>query len=419
MSAGKVRIVGGGLTGVLAAFEAHRLGCRDIELHERFDRLGGVALPRAAHGLELREGCIYFGPPGDPMRVLFEGHGLAFEDFENRFGSVSPAPGDDLTFVRDFGGPALPTRTLALGEGIGETLTDRLRAYPKEIAEPLRRYCQWHLGTWLDEVHESAAIPMAINRVYPLGPPAAEIAALKRSDPLHDELYAIPRALWGRLNNLTASLPQDGFSAFFERCRRKLEGLGVKVFDTALVSPRQALAAREPGETLVWAANPMPLFKAVGLEAPKLVKKSFATYVFKARYGGHLPFYAQNFTARGSVFRVYLYESRGETLLLAECVAECGDAELRREIHRLMSGFAGAGLSIGEQVGQNLAPRWIYQSVEAMRGLKTLRASLARSMGAAFVPGAWEPYAKAEKFAEVNAGLAAALQSAPAAATAA
>ncbi len=81
----KVRIVGGGLTGILAAFEAHRLGCRDIELHERFDRLGGVALPREAHGLELREGCIYFGPRTDPIRRLLEWHGLAFEEFEHGF----------------------------------------------------------------------------------------------------------------------------------------------------------------------------------------------------------------------------------------------------------------------------------------------------------------------------------------------
>ena len=44
-----------------------------------------------------------------------------------------------------------------------------------------------------------------------------------------------------------------------------------------------------------------------------------------------------------------------------------------------------------------------------MHGLVQLRATLANRMGPAFVPGAWEPYAKAEKFAQVNAGLAAAL----------
>lgn len=416
----RVRIVGGGLTGVLAAFEAHRLGCRDIVLHERFDALGGVALPRQAHGLELREGCIYFGPRGDPMRALLESHGLAFEDFENRFGSVSPAPGGDIAVTHDFGGPALPTGELALKPMTGDSLTGRLRAYPDDIGQALTRYCQWHLGgAWLDEVHESAVIPMAVNRVFPLGPEIAQIAARKRAEPLYDELYAVPRSLWGRLNNLTASLPRGGFGAMFAQARRALEGLGVAVHDTSLISPRQAMAERQPGETLVWAANPMPLFKTVGLEAPKLVKKSFATYIFKAKYAGPLPFYVQNFTATGSIFRVYLYESRGQTLALAECIQECGEAELRREIHRLMSGFGGASLSLAEQVGANVGPRWIYQSVDAMRKLTALRAAFGRSLGEAFVPGAWEPYAKAEKFAQVNAGLAAALDRPDAAASAA
>ncbi|WP_309644512.1 NAD(P)-binding protein [Phenylobacterium sp.] len=421
MSPRRVRIVGGGLTGVLAAFQAHALGCREIDLHERFDELGGVARARQAHGLELREGCIYFGPPGDPMRGLLESHGIAFEDFENRFGSVSPAPGDELTITHDFGGPALVARDLTLTPLAGESLTDRLRAYPTEMAQSLTRYCQWHLGTWLDEVHESAAIPLAINRVFPVGPDIAQIAARKRADPLHDELYAIPRQLWGRLANATAALPRGGFGSLFAQCRRELERLGVRIHDTSMVSPRQALAARAPGEALVWAANPMPLFKPLGLEAPKLIKKSFATYAFKVRYGGPLPFYVQNFTAQGAIFRIYLYESRGHAVLLAECVKEACDAELRREIHRLMSGFGGASLSLGEQVAANVGPRWIYQSVDAMKKLAGLRAGFARTMGDAFVPGAWEPYAKAEKFAQVNAGLAAALDAAesPAAVSAA
>jgi hypothetical protein len=410
----KLRIVGGGLTGVLAAFEAHRLGCRDIELHERFDHLGGVALPRRAHGLELREGCVYFGPQGDPIRTLLETHGMVFEDFENRFGSVSPAAGGDFVLTQDFGGPALATAEMTLAPTLGDSLADRLRAYPADIAEPLARYCHWHLGADLDEVHESAAVPLAINRVFPVGPKVAEVARRKRADPLYDELYAVPRSLWGRLTNLTASLPRDGFQGLFAACRRELERIGVTVNDTSLVSPRQAVAEHQPGEILVWAANPMTLFKAVGLQAPSLVKKSFATYVFKARYSGPLPFYVQNFTAEGAVFRLYLYENGGETLALAECVTEASDAELRREIHQLMWGFGGAALTVGELVHANVGPRWIYPSMDAMQKFAGLRARFAEIMGAAFVPGAWEPYAKGEKFAQVSAGLAAALE-APAA----
>lgn len=403
----KVRIIGGGLTGVLAAFEAHRLGLRDITLHEQFDRLGGAALPKVEGGLELRSSCLYFGAAKDEIRQLLEWNGVEFEDFENRFGSVSPGPDGQPICIRDFAGPALPARKVGLAEPVGESLADRLRAYPADMQQTLTRYCQWHLGAWLDEVHESAAAPLAINRVYPIGGDVSTLAELKRTDALYDDLYAIPRDLWGRTKNLTASAPRAGFAAMFETCRRRLESLGVEVLDTSLVSPRQALAATD--EIVVWAANPMPLFKACGMTAPKLIEKSFATYVFKAKFAGPTPFYVNNFTSTGAAFRVHIYESRGETLVTAECVAEAPDAELRREIHRLMAGFGGETLTLGEQIGASVDPRWIYNSVEAVKGLAALRAQLARTHGARFVPGAWETYDRAGKFAQVSASLSAAM----------
>jgi hypothetical protein len=404
----RVKIVGGGLTGILAAFEAHRLGVRDIQLYERFDQLGGVALPETRGGLELREGCIYFGPAGDPIRTLLETYGPTFVDFDNRFGSVSPNGAGGATYVDDFGGPALPCHGIGLTAPTGPSLSDRLNAYPPDLRGALTRYARWHLGHDLKAVHGDAAIPMAINRVFPIGSNLADLAEAKRHDPLADELYAIPRALWGRTENLTASLPTGGFTGLVRRCRLALEAIGVTIHDHALVSPRQALAEHAAGEVLVWAANPTPMFKAAGVPTPKLLPKSFATYVFAANWTGPRPFYIQNFTAEGACFRIYIYETAGQTLLTAECVSESLAAELRQEIHRLIRGFEGE-LVLGDLLSTSIKPRWIYHSLEALQGLAELRMALADRMGDAFVAGAWEPYAKGQKFAEVSAGLATAL----------
>jgi phytoene dehydrogenase-like protein len=210
----KVRIVGAGLTGIAAAFEAHRMGARDITLHDRHARLGGEAWPRQTHGLELRESPVSFGPPGDPLRALFEANGLEFDDFENVVGAVSPAPGGDISHRRDFAGPALRARDLQLNPLTGESLADRLRAYPADIGHALTSYCHHVLGAWLDQVHESAVDALGIRRVYPVDVDTAELAALKRSDPDADSLYGIPAAMWGRLSNLTASTPRGGLQAF-------------------------------------------------------------------------------------------------------------------------------------------------------------------------------------------------------------
>jgi hypothetical protein len=397
-----VTIVGGGLTGILAAFEAHRLGWRDIVLHERFDRLGGVALPRSSDGLELRDGCIYFGAASDPIRAALEAQGCAFDEFDNRFGSVSPRG----AVVDDFSGPMIACAQPALTAPKGPSLADRIAAYPQKIATELARYAQWHVGAPLDEVHGEAAHPLGMNRVYPAGSDLEALAKLKRTDPLHDELYAIPRHLWGRQANARASLPRGGFSALFRHCREQLEALGVSVRDTSLVSPRDAVANHKPGDVLVWAASPTLLFKTVGVPAPKLIRKSFASYVFEARWSGPLPFYVHNFTADGAIFRAYVYESGAKTLVTAECVREAEPADVAREAARLLEPFGT--LTTGDLLGENVHPRWIYHSVETMDQLVALRAELSRQLGVGFVPGAWEVYSKAEKLAQVNAALAAA-----------
>jgi hypothetical protein len=72
-----VTIVGGGLAGVLAAFEAHRQGADLITLYEQADHLGGSARSRFRHGLELRTRPILFGPPSDPVAGLLEDYGAS------------------------------------------------------------------------------------------------------------------------------------------------------------------------------------------------------------------------------------------------------------------------------------------------------------------------------------------------------
>ena len=403
----RVKIVGGGLTGILAAFQAHGMGARQIELHERFEQLGGVALPDVRDGREMREGCIYFGPKGDPIRSLLEVHGAVFSDFDNRFGSISPGLREQV-YVKDFGGPALASAEIALSPMRGPSLGDRLACYPEALAAPLARYARWHLGCDPSDMHESAAVPLAINRVFPRDADLDELAEAKRTDPFADELLAIPRSLWDYSCNVQASLPVGGFIGLLRQCREALDAIGVTISERHLIAPRQALAEHTPDEVLVWAASPTPLFKAAGIATPKALPKRFATYIFDAGWTGDLPFYVQNFTAEGSCFRVYIYESAGNVLLTAECVTEDAGDALIRDIRRMLEGFEGK-LTLGDLLHTSVKPRWIYHSVDTIDRLAELRSALAARMGAGFVPGAWEPYAKGEKFAEVGSALATAL----------
>ena len=402
----KVRIIGGGMTGMLAGLEAHRLGFQDIELHDPADRLGGTALPRMDHGRELRDRCLHFGTAGDPVRSLMESHGIVFEDFENRVGSVSPAPAGDLTYSKGFSGPALYTRDLDLAPIRGDSLADRLRAYPADIQGHLTRYCRWYLGAWLDEVHESSAEAMGIARVFPTSADPADLAATRRALPQFKDLYDLPAALTGRLDGLTASLPEGGMTHAILKLQQALIRSGVKIRTPSLVSPDNGLAELGSEDILVWAANPMPLFKAFDLVTPRATSKTLTTYIFRLDHPGASPLQIRNFTATGAVSQISVYETRGQVLLSAECVAEVGDVDLRREIHRLMAGFGGAGMTIGEQLAVSMEPRWGCPSVAAVRGLAQLRAVIGRRYGASLVTGGWEAGDLSARFGTIRSDLA-------------
>jgi hypothetical protein len=258
-------------------------------------------------------------------------------------------------------------------------------------------------------VHAGAAEALGVRRVYPLGADIADLAAQKRASPVADDLYGIPAPLWGRLANLTASTPRDGLQTLMMRAHQALIRLGVKVSVVDLTSPHAALQGRAPGEIVVWAAEPAPLFKPMGLTAPAQAPRRVVTYVFKARYGHAAPVEVRNFTAEGVVATLRLYDSRGQSLIAADCVAEISDRELRREIHRLMAGFCGSSLQLGEAIGAGMAPRWDCPSLETVRSLRALRASLAHSQGAAFIAPMWGNPRPAERHAALSQALAASL----------
>ena len=107
----------------------------------------------------MREGCIYFGPPGDPIRSLLEHHGVQFEDFDNRFGSMSPG-GAEPIYVEDFGGPALPCAEIALSPMRGTSLGDRLGCYPQSLAKPLG-----HSGQFPRDIVEMISVGEEANNL--------------------------------------------------------------------------------------------------------------------------------------------------------------------------------------------------------------------------------------------------------------
>ncbi len=383
----KVRIIGGGLTGILAAFEAHRLGATDIRLQDALDRLGGWSLPRTSHGLELREGEFAFGSAHDPIRRCLEWQGVAFDDADLYFGAVSPAADGRRA---DWGeGPVLAARTPPAAAS-GDTLCDLLRSYPREAAEPLRRFCQWRLPVWLDQVHASAAAALALDQTHLIGPGEGAPPGFA----------------------LRGAIPREGLSGLFGASGRALARLGVGIELGALVSPREAALDRSDDEMVVWAADPTPLFDLADLPRPAALAERVASYVFRAEVAAPRPLTVRNFTAEGPVTLARVYESRGETLVALDCVDEAPDADLRRETMRLLAPFAERPPELGACLYANVRSRFACQTVEAVRALERLKTDLAARHDGRFIVAGWESADAAGRFAALAGEMQAGLQSA-------
>jgi hypothetical protein len=105
-----------------------------------------------------------------------------------------------------------------------------------------------------------------------------------------------------------------------------------------------------------------------------------------------MPCLVRNFTAEGAVARLHLYESRGQALLAAECVAESSDPALRREIHRLLAAFGGVELVLGDQIGHTVSADRDCLSMAQAASRAAIAAALARRAGPRFILAPCEPW---------------------------
>jgi len=364
----KVRIIGGGLTGILAAFEAHRLGAREIVLEDALDRLGGWSLPRVSHGVELRDGEFAFGAAQDPIRQALEWHGVAFDEVDLHVGAVSPSPsGPQASWSA---GPVLTSPAKTPCPDQAETLNDLLRAYPRAAADPLAHYCQWRLGVWLDQIHASAAPALGLDQVRLVSPGEAPVANV--SAPLR------------------GATPRDGLNGLFSAASRALARLGVQIRLHSLVSPRDAALSRTADDIVVWAADPLPLFDLTIQPRPRLIGERVASYVYRARIEAPLPLTIRNYTAEGKISALRVYESRGETLVSIECVDEVGDAELRAEALRLLGPFARRPMILEACLLTNMRTRFTCPSTDAVNRLARLEGEFDRLHKGRFLVAGWE-----------------------------
>ena len=307
-----VVIVGGGITGVAAALYAYQLGFRKIQLHEKSSRLGGIL-----RDIEGDDGCIFFRGcqyinPKSPLFLTLDKS--LFYSFEHRYASRTNFSGEIIN-RDDFAGPVVYSRGkhLNLGQPTSDTVTSRFGIYPLWLRSELEKIFVRYSDP--SNSHFECITPFQMNRVL-VADRVEDIAVLKKSMSLADEVYGLPRYFFG-LQWDNSLLPLNGYNSFFENIEKYLIRLGVKVFTSSPVSIRskddhivafsQGQQINDSIDWLVWTANPIPLFTLFGYKAGNIPTRMKNIY-YKIQVPIKSPFYIQVYDVDCPITRIFLYE---------------------------------------------------------------------------------------------------------------
>jgi len=328
-------VVGGGLTGCVSALLLAERGAT-VTLCESAAQLGGVLRDHVNAGERYFASCQYLSVAEPWFQRLPAAVRRLCVEFEHTYGSVTEFR-EHAVATRDMAMPVFPPEAFALDELAptldNGTLHSRLAFYPASVGQSLRDWAARH-GIDPGAVCGENAIALQMSRVHPAGQDHA-VAAFKRH-PASDAMLALPlkRRLPGR--SVRAALPANGFDAFFDTLEQSmiLEGIRIRKGTPVKLHGRGAgidfLSRSERlGEvdTVVWASNPNPLLKGLGLQSLGNVHARSQTHLYDLGSAGTSwgTEYYQVFSDRTDVNRLFTYTLGGRARMTVECLADGRD----------------------------------------------------------------------------------------------
>lgn len=432
----RVLVVGGGFTGCLTAL---RLASAGVEVHlvESQRQLGGVLRDEEAVGRHWQRGCQYADADAVWRSLLDEQVLAQLEDVPHSMGSLTVDDGDMLV-ANDLAVPtlrgALPTGVRDAGSdavGQGELSTHTLASRFAEYGAWAPRLAAFAARTGFEPgmLSERAAFGLQMSRVAAADVSPEAVLAARSDSVWADTHLAVSRAARG-LPMARALVPRAGWSAFFDALHQQLivRGVSVSLGRAVRVSAADGrLTVTAPGDsearqreaTVVWAANPVPLYTTwaraqSARSLPRLDNLAMhAVHVHAdvTAWQGPVPHYVQCFAPDSPLLRVYVYHHGGRLQACLECVGPLDAAAVVRVAQEAARGCTtmgygppAGGLGFSPQAAVALRLHHLQSAADVTR-LAHFEAQLAAPGPQRIVPGGWLSYARDDKLRDIVRGL--------------
>ena len=398
-----VAIVGGGITGCIAALECADRG-HTVDLFEMGSELGGIMRDVVHQKTHYFNGCHYFDRGTPWFEAIRPRLKCEFVDFVHEYGSFTDMLGqrrshDDFAQPL-FGGPTPSFDAHASFATVG----DRLNAYPPAIARALREWSQGFGNP--DALHAGCINAMQLGRVF-FDDDVAGMVREKANNPVADELLGLPRTVRDPdTTKAFGSLPPGGHDRFFEALRDLLQSVGVRQHLSTPVAPLArpdgTISLRARGKPLevdraIFCCNPTALIIASGLgrlDSP--VTNMFCLV-------GNLPstpspqtIYHQVFSDSSSVIRVFTYDLAGPKVTIEGFDRGQDDDDICRDAASMLGQLGAPGLSGTPKITRQ--KRYVNFTPGDLDLFERFEAS-APALG--IVPGGWQHYSRDDKLASI------------------
>ena len=310
----KIIIVGGGITGCMAALSASDMGL-DVEIYEKNNNLGGILQDISFKKDKYYRNCQYLNPHESWYKSFIQKK-FKIKNFNHIKFSINNFFNKEI-FSKGIAGLAV-NRSINLKDinfvlSSKKTMQERVKAYPKLISNKINFWLKKNNHS-ISNLSSMSCDGLGLKRIFSLKN-YDKVKKIKQSESSYDDLVGLPDK-YLKSQKVLAALPDKGYNFFFKQMESELKKKNVKIYLNSIVKPiwrKNQLGLKYESKNvkndlIFWSGNPTGLIKNYGM--PLLDSDYITSKNFYSKLSGSIKnnFYIQIYDLNHPVTRIFVYK---------------------------------------------------------------------------------------------------------------
>ena len=395
----KIIIVGGGITGCLAALYIDKKNF-DVSIYESKNNLGGVLSDYLHKDESFLNGVQYLDVNTNWYNEIKKLFRKKLNQFSHNYGSITETENSTF-FTNKFAVPVFNNIELnSLKRVIKKDLNSRISLYPKKIFDFLNLYLK-KFNISSKKISWGQASLLHIGRVAILNE-KKKLKKLKTQNKTIDDIYAIEKKNFLKYKTFNAALPIKGYNNFFDDFCKILKKKRINIYFKNKLKPSwvngKLFLKTNDGKSfsadhIIWTGNPTNLIK-------EILNKKIDSFPIKiVQYSANIEkkvdnFYTQIFSTKSNFLRFFSYNLDNKNKISVESIYDRNENNIKEKINILLKNINFNYQLTGEKIFKNLSVRFNIVTKKDERIFNELKR---KTINANLICGPWNIYSRNDK----------------------